>query len=340
MALHINPFLKSNNDTGFGNYDSGIGGRFVNRDGTFNVRRKGQRFFDTFSIYNSLLTMPALNLMVSVFSAFFLINIFFTSLYVMAGPDALGGYDPTTFGGFVLQAFYFSCQTFTTVGYGHTFPVNNVANFISLIEAFCGFFSFAFFTGIVYGRFTKPKANLVFSDNALIAPYRNMSGLMFRFASKKDSHTLTSVQVVVSVGMQVLEDGKPSYKFYNLDLERSHVDSLPMNLTVVHPISESSPLFGYNSEELIKADVEVYVLVKAFDDVYSTTVQQRTSYVAEEIVYGAKFLPMYYESKDGRTTWIEMHKLNEYREAELPVTPGEKTLLEILQETENSGQQR
>ncbi len=136
---------------------------------------------------------------------------------------------------------------------------------------------------------------------------------MFRFASYKHKHVLTNVEVVVTIGFQVQEDGNASYKFYTLTLERSRADSLPLNFTVVHPIDEQSPMFGFSTEDMKIADVELYVLVRAFDDVYSNVVLQRTSYTYNEIVFNAKFVPMYRESDNGNTTVLELHKLNEYK---------------------------
>ena len=107
---------------------------------------------------------------------------------------------------------------------------------------------------------------------------------------------------------------KASYKFYDLDLERSHVESLPMNWTVVHPLNSESPLFEYSAEDMKKADLEIYVSVRAFDDVYSNVVQQRTSYTYSEILFDRKFVQMYRESDDGKTTIVELDKLHEHRQ--------------------------
>jgi inward rectifier potassium channel len=104
------------------------------------------------------------------------------------------------------------------------------------------------------------------------------------------------------------------YKFFDLHLERSRVDSLPMNWTVVHPIDENSPFVGFSFEDMKAADVELYVLVRGFDDSYSAVVLQRTSYTFDEIIFNKKFVPMYRESDDGKTTIVELHKLNEYVE--------------------------
>ena len=183
------------------------------------------------------------------------------------------------------ELFFFSTETFTTVGYGRVNPVGDGVNIVAAIESMNGFLSFALATGLIYGRFSKPKAYLAFSENALISPYKDIKGLMFRFASYKDNHTLTNVEIKVNAGFTVQENDSPVFKFYDLELERSHVDSLAMNWTVVHPIDEKSPLSGFTPEDMQALDMELYVLVRGFDDVYSNNVLQRTSYTHHEILF-------------------------------------------------------
>ncbi len=312
MATHkkINTTLKSNNDTGFGS-SANVGGRFINKDGTFNMRKEGLPFWERFSVYHSMLNMSRWKFIAIILIFFFVINIIYTGIYLLIGFGELEGMMAKTNWGKFEEVYFFSTETFTTVGYGRINPVGTAANFVASIEALSGFLSFAIATGLIYGRFSKPKANLSFSEHALISPYQDKTGLMFRFASVKDNHVLTNVEVVVTMSLQVQEDGNFNYKFYTLPLERSRADNLPMNFTVVHPIDEQSPLFELHLEDMKAADLELYVLVKAFDDVYSNVVLQRTSYTYEEIKFNFKFVPMYRESGD--TTILELHKLNVYK---------------------------
>jgi inward rectifier potassium channel len=313
MSVHkwVNPYLKINNDTGFGTNANTVGGRFVNRDGSFNTRKEGVPFWTKFSIYHTMLNLPRWKFIGIIIIFYFSINLFYSSLYLIAGTDQLVGMIGKTPWARFKEVYFFSTQTFTTVGYGRINPVGDWANLIASIEAITGFLSFAIATGLIYGRFSKPRAYLVFSDYALVAPYQDKTALMFRFASYKENHMMTNVEVIVTTGLQVLENDKPVFKFYSLPLERNRVDSLPMNFTVVHPIDEESPLAGMGFEDMKTADLEVYVLIRGFDDVYSNNVLQRTSYVYDEILFNRKFLPMYRESDDGNTTILELHKINE-----------------------------
>ncbi len=319
MALHRrnSETLKTNNDTGFGTSTTNVGGRFINKDGTFNMRKEGVPFLNRFSIYHTMLNIPRWKFGAIVVLFFLSVNLLYSCLYLIVGVDQFQGMLATTPWGKFKEVFFFSTQTYTTVGYGRVNPVGDGANFISAIEAMNGLLSFAVFTGLIYGRFSKPRANLVFSEHALVSPYKDITALMFRFVSQKQNHNLTDVTVRVTIGLQEMESEKPVYKFYTLELERERADNLPMNFTVVHPIDDKSPLKGLGYEEMKTADVEIYVLVRAFDDVYSNQVLQRTSYTYEEIKFNAKFVPMYHESEDKNTTILDIDKLNVYKEEEI-----------------------
>jgi inward rectifier potassium channel len=314
MALRINPFSKINNDTGFGSSSNSSVGRFVNRDGSFNLRKVGKPFWHRMSLYHFMLNLSSWKFFGVVILFFIAVNLMYTSIYLLMGTEQFTGMIATSEWQKIKEIYFFSTETFTTVGYGRVNPIGDGANFIASIEALNGFLYLAVFTGLIYGRFSKPKAYLVFSDYAVIAPYgADKKGLMFRFASYKNNHTLTDVEVKVTIALLVEENGKTVYRFFDLPLERNKVQSLPMNWTVVHPIDENSPLLGLNEEELKAADVELYVLIRAFDDVFSNFVLKRTSYTYAEIMFNRKFVPMYRET--GTTTILELNKLNESVEA-------------------------
>lgn len=311
--MKIDPKLKTNNDTGFGTNAANYGGRFINRDGTFNLRKEGVSLANRLSIYHYMLTLPRWKFISLLVVFYFAINLVYCSIYLIIGLDQLQGLLSTTPWGKFKEAFFFSTETFTTVGYGRVNPVGGWANLVAAIEGMSGFLSFALATGLIFGRFARPRAYLLFSDFALVSPFKGSKALMFRFAPYKDNHTLTDVQIRVNIGLKVLQDDlTEEYRYYDLNLERSKVESLPMNWTVVHPMDENSPLRDFTYRDMAAADVEIYVLIRGFDDVYSNFVQQRTSYTYQEIKFDGKFVPMYRESEDGKTTILELHKLNEY----------------------------
>lgn len=309
----INPFSKQNNDTGLASNTNDTGGRFINKDGTYNLTKIGMPFHKRFSIYNDMLNLPTWKFIAVIFIFFIVINLIFTIIYFIIGAEQLEGMISGSNWKIFREIFYFSTQTFTTVGYGHVNPVGDAANIVAGAEALTGFLSLAIATGLIYGRFSKPRSYLILSDHALISPYKEGKAIMFRFAAYKDKHTLTDLDVRVNTGLLLEENGKTNYKYFSLNLERSRVESMPMSWTVVHPIDEQSPFYGFTEEDMKNADAELYVMLRGYDDVFSNYVQQRTSYTYNEILFNRKFIPMFRESDDGKTTILELHKLNEHK---------------------------
>jgi inward rectifier potassium channel len=314
----INPGSRSNNDTGFGNQDN-VGGRFVNKDGSFNLKKQGWPYLKRVSFYSYLLELTWLKFLGIIFLFYFLANSFFTAIYILIGQDQLQGFRATTEWDRIKEVFFFSTQTFTTVGYGRINPAGDGADVLASIETMLGWLFFALVTGLLYGRFTRPKAYIAFSENALFSPYQKVTALMFRLVPYKNIHHLTDVKVVVNVSFQVIENDKPAYKFYQLNLERSRIDMFNMNWTIVHPITEDSPLLHFTKEDIDASDLELLVQVSGFDPIFSNIVTSRTSYTYKEVVWGAKFRPMYHESEDGNTTILDLNKLNEYDKVNIAI---------------------
>lgn len=309
----INPSSKANPDTGFGVQASQLGHRFVNKDGSFNIKKEGISLWDKLSIYSWLLDLSWTKFFLIIFSFYVFINVVFAGIYMLIGIDELQGLENVkgTWNA-MKEAFFFSTETFTTVGYGRINPDGDGADLVASIEALSGWLAFALVTGLLYGRFTQPKAYLLFSENALISPYQSGTGLMFRLAPYKSRHHLTDAHITVNIAFMQVENEKPVYQFYRLKLERDRVDALTMNWTVVHPIDEESPLLNFTKEDMNRQDLELYVQVTGFDHIFSNKVMQRTSYTFEEIVWGAKFKPMYYPSEDGSSTILQLHKVNDF----------------------------
>jgi inward rectifier potassium channel len=310
----INPFSKLNNDTGFASIPEEVGGRFINKDGTYNIVKEGMSFWKRFSVFNSMLNFPRWKFITVILVFYFTINLIFTCIYFLMGAAQFEGLKPGSNWKIFREIYYFSMQTYTTVGYGHVSPVGDAVSILSGFESLTGLLSLAIATGLLYGRFSKPRCYLIFSDHAVVSPYKEITGLIFRFAAFKDKHALTDVEIKVNVGMKVLENEKPEYKYFSLSLERSKVESMAMSWNVVHPIDETSPFYGLGEDDFKNADVELYVGLKGFDDVFSNYVLLRTSYTYNEIFFNRKFVPMYRESNDGKTTILELHKLNVHKE--------------------------
>jgi inward rectifier potassium channel len=306
--------LKSMDDTGFGTSSNNTGGRFFNKNGKPNAVKRGVTILERYSWYHTMLEMKAGKFVLLLFTIFICANLVFAGIYFLIGTGHLNGIDPSlpAFEKFS-KVFFFSTQTFTTVGYGHISPSGFWASTVSTFEAFMGLLSFAIATGLFYGRFSRPQIYLKFSENALIAPYKEGTALMFRMSPYK-----AEAEVKLTLAISTEENGKTVDKFFNLDMELSKINTLALSWTIVHPINDKSPLWGFTRDDFASADLEILVFVKAFDEVFANNVIGRTSYVASQIVYGAKFNLMFQPNEDKTKTVLDLGKLNDYNSVPLP----------------------
>ncbi len=301
--------LKDINNTGFGPNSNIEGGRLLNADGTTNLRKRGIPVWERTSIYHTLIRMRQRRFILFIFLFYTVVNVVFACLYFFVGVEHLGVEKENSVFGQFMEAFFFSSQTLTTVGYGHMAPYGMLANTVASIESLIGILSFALVTGLIYGRFARPRAYLIFSPNVLVAPYKDGKALMLRIATYKNNY-LTDAEAQLTVALHLKEGDKTVTRFYPLHLEFAKINSLALSWTIVHPINEESPLHGYTMEDIAECKAEVIVNIKAFDDHFSNIVQQRTSYTYKQVIYGARFLPMFERAQDGDYTLLELNKIN------------------------------
>jgi inward rectifier potassium channel len=214
----------------------------------------------------------------------------------------------------LLRGFFFSVQTFATIGYGTIHPVGFVPNMLVTIESYYSLLANALITGVVFARFARPTARVIFSEVSVIAPYRGIEGLMFRMVNGRNNQ-LIEVNVQVLFARFVNENGKSVRRFDFLELERDRVTFFPLAWTVVHPINESSPLRGLSQSDLINTDAELLILITAIDETFAQVVHTRTSYKPQSIRCGHKFVSMYNDVDDGEPISIDIRKLSQIEPA-------------------------
>ncbi len=269
--------------------------RFLNRDGSFSTRRQGLGLIASFSPYYWLLSVSWPVFFGVVALMFVAVNLVFASLYLLCGPDALLSSAHLTR---LERAFFFSVETLSTIGYGHISPNNIAAHWLSTVQAFFGVLSVALATGLVFTKFSKPAARILFSQHMLISPFQGGTGLMLRVTNGLKNEII-EIQAQATISWFETVHGQRVRRFYPLPLERSSVAFFNLSWTVVHPITADSPLWNVTEEQLLESDAEILIILHGIDDVMYQRVQARTSYKADEVIWNAKFADMYVRLNDG-----------------------------------------
>jgi len=303
------------------NRDLGLGSRvtqesrqrFLNRDGSFNVERRGLSFFRSLNVYHWLITIPWTMFFLLIALSYLLANVVFAFAFLLCGPGALQGSSEPVMNSRFLEAFFFSVQTVATVGYGGVTPHGLAANILVTIEVLIGLLCFALATGLLFARFSRPNAKIVFSRNAIVAPYHDITAFEFRIANARTSQ-LINVEATVSLSRLETIDGKPYRRFYELALERKMVVFFPLHWIVVHPIDDSSPLSGVTKEQFDASDAEILILLTAVDETFSQAVHARTSYKHTDVLWQVKFADIFLHSRDRRIA-VDVRKISDVQRA-------------------------
>jgi inward rectifier potassium channel len=300
--------LKEAQDPGLGTSFKQAVPRMMNEDGSFNIIRKGtvSNYKD---IYKFLVDLSTLRFTIFLILAFLALNLLFTSIYVLIGTHQLSGLQPQQHP--FLGAFYFSAQTFTTVGYGAIAPKGNGASIVAAIEAFVGLIAFSIATGLIYGRFSKPSAKIAFTHNVIITPHKGKQAMMFKMVNLRKS-VLLNTKVTVMLSLTKANSDATAYErhYYTLPLEIDFTRFFPLTWTLVHLIDEDSPLWNLNLKDIQEKDAEVLIIVEAFDETFSQMVLQKHSYAEHQWKDQVKFKRNFKVEGEGKII-LNIDELNE-----------------------------
>jgi inward rectifier potassium channel len=300
-----------NSDLGFGRVLSEQRDlRLLNRDGSFNVQKRGRSLQASLS-YSSLVT--------TTWSAFFLfaaigygvLNALFALGYFLCGPEALVHTIDTGVRSRFLQAFFFSIHTSATIGYGDVLPVGMAANILVALESVVSLLGLAVVTGLVFARFSRPVADILFSDTAVIARSGDFNAFQFRIINTRNSQIIDLHARVLISRFELTPAGQPVRRYYPLALEREGVAFFPLSWTVMHVIDRSSPLFGVTDQELRSSGAEFLVLLTGVEETFSQVVNARSSYRADEIIWNARFADIFVYDIEGRTAGINLNRFHD-----------------------------
>lgn len=288
--------------------------RTINADGSYNIKRiTGDTL--NLELFHWLINTSWKHYWIAVFLFYGGVNVIFATIYLLIGVEFIYGIVPADGMNDFLHCFFFSNQTFTTVGYGGMHPVGLASSWVASLEAFVGLMSFALATGTLYGRFSRATSAIKYSKNALIAPFRDGISFQFMVANQKKSN-LMELEVTSNFSWVDKSTEQPIRQFTPLKYDVSKIAMFPTSWTIVHAINEESPFYGMRLQDMIEAEIEVFILIKGFDESYSQTIYSRSSYTAKDFVFGGKFIRPFYVDESGMLV-MDLTKVGNWEKVEI-----------------------
>lgn len=284
--------------------------RLVSRDGRPTIRRAGARRRVLRDPYFSLLRMPWARLIPLLFLIYIGVVAGFTLLY-MLDRDAIGGVRP----GHVSDVFFFSVETFATIGYGAFIPKSLYGHIVVTVEAFVGMLAVAMLAGLAFAKFSRPTARVIFSNRAVIGHLDRQRVLMIRMANGRESNVIDAEVYVTMLRDERTAEGGVMRRFRDLPLLRSWTPVFALTWLAVHVIDETSPLHDATPASLAACNAEIVVTVGGVDVTYAQSVQAQSSYLASEVVWNARFADVIEDGPDGRrVNYDRLHDVEPQRE--------------------------
>jgi inward rectifier potassium channel len=259
----------------------------------YEIRIVGYRPNALRDFYHSLLRGPWWVSITAISASFLVTNALFAVLYLLTG-----GVAHATPGSF-RDAFFFSVETMGTIGYGAMYPDSTAANLLMVVQSIAGLLLAALSTGLVFAKFSRSTARMLFSRHAVIAPMNGVPTLMFRLGNQRDNQIVDAQLRVVLVRTERLDGGGSFYRMLDLPLTRNRALSLSRSWNALHVIDGTSPLGGETAQSLAEKEVEIQILVVGIDDITMQPVHAQHRYFAKDILYGHRMVDVLSETPDG-----------------------------------------
>ena len=269
--------------------------RLVNMKGGFNVVQLGSQHSRWKDLYHWLLILPWQHFVGLLALMYVMLNALFAVAFLLGG-NGIANAQPGSFA----DAFFFSVQTMASIGYGAMYPTTLYTNLVVTIEAIIGLFYLTMATGLMFARFSRPTARVLFSNVAVVAPHNGIPTLMFRAANQRGNQVLEAQMHVTLVQNVVTAEGEFMRRFFDLELERSHTPLFVLSWLVLHPINEHSPLYGMNVTDLAQNEAEIVITLTGVDSTFAQSIHTRHSYIPAEILWNMRFADILVRTPDGR----------------------------------------
>lgn len=261
------------------------------------VRRIGAGMHPFSDFYHTLMRANWPATFGVIFAALITINVAFALAYLLLG-NGIEGVRPGNFE----DCFFFSVQTLATIGYGKMVPVTRAAHLVVTLEAFTGVLVTALTTGLLFAKFSRPTARVLFSRVAVIAPFDGLPTLMFRIANERSNRIVQASIKVAALRTFVTKEGETMRRLVDIKLHRSDSAMFAITWTVFHTIDESSPFFGLDEAGIVEAKLGLVATLVGLDETISQTVHARHSWDADRIVLNRRFVDVLVDHEDGSRT--------------------------------------
>jgi len=253
--------------------------------------------------YHWLLSLSWPHFAVFVLIIYLLVNLLFAGIYYLGRPCIAGA---DSFG----DAFFFSVETLATVGYGHLYPDSLYGHVAATVEIMIGMFGMAVITGLIFVRFSRPTARLVFSRTLVVSPFDGQPALMMRVANLRQ-HAMAEAEFrMMLIRNEMVKEGEEMRRFYALPLQFDRLITFPVAITIRHIIDEKSPLYGMTADDLKKSDSRILASIVCIDTVIPAPVQSQRDYTWRDIQFGHRFVEIY-SDVDGNQFTVDYGRLHD-----------------------------
>jgi inward rectifier potassium channel len=268
--------------------------RFLSPDGRNNLVLYGVRRHFYTDVYHSWLRAPWRLALAAVTVLYLAVNCLFAAAYLLVGGvENLG---PRSYS----DAFFFSVQTIATIGYGHMVPISMAANLLVTLESLVGLIGVAMATGLMFAKFARPTARVLWSDVVVVAPFEGVPSLMFRVANQRGNQVVEAQIRVTLLISENTREGFPLRRNIDLRLVRSQSTVFALSWTVIHPLTADSPLVTHTRDQLQSGRAEIVASLTGLDDAFNQTIHSRHVWAMDEIAWNARFVDILGTLPDGR----------------------------------------
>ena len=255
-------------------------------------------------LYHWLLIINWTQFLILLSLFYIAINILFALAY-LSTQGGIANAEPDSF----FDAFFFSVQSLSTIGYGAMYPQTMYAQILVTLEVLVGLILVAMATGLMFARFAQPRARVLFSKIAVVCPFHDTPTLMFRVANQRDNRIIEARIKVSFLVNEISPEGIELRRFYELPLMRAESPSFALSWLVMHPIDRSSPLWGETPESLAESDAAILVILTGLDETFSSTIHARYVYNVADLLWSVRFQDILYKGNDG-TYCIDYQKFH------------------------------